>query len=269
MSTTFSSTVTSLLPTTEQSPAPVLPSSKLKERLSHLYALAQRSHFVFGSPLGPFYHQGRNLHLPRFVYFGTHTHDESLRLAFLSGFDHTDLRGSFALAQLIEHLALTPDIGHGLNLSFFPLVDAAGLFQGETGRSLATENWATSSQPEIELLSRDAQTRTYHGYVRVETAQGADDITVSLRGTSAASGVELVSSADFEPLPVRWEAEPLATSNTSGPLSLADDLAFAPFELILRVPGNWPSDLYRVAVSSFLKRFVLRHREFQAISHNI
>lgn len=255
-------------PTPEPAPEKS-PSSDLIERLSSLYALSQRSNHVFGSPVGPFYYRNLHLHLPRFVYFGPDTHDESLRLAFLAGFDHADLRGSFALAQFIEHLVLTPDLGHGLNLSIFPLVDVVGLHHGVNNRQLETENWAHSSQPEISLLGKDARTRGYHGFVRIETARGIDDITVRLRGPTEASGVELISSEDFEPLPVRWEADALDLTPSAGPLSLLDDLPFPPFELTLRIPASWQADLFQVSVSSILKRFILRYRGLQAYSQGI
>ena len=249
---------------------PESPPHALNEYLSKLYALSQRSNYVFASPIGPFYHRALHQSLPRFVYFGPHTHDESLRLAFLSGFNHQDLRGSLALLQFIEHLVLTPDLGHGLNLALFPLVDVIGLYHGVKDRHLSEENWATSKTPEIELLGKDARTRGYHGFVRIETAApGDDEITVSLHGTNEASGVELISSEDFENLSVRWEADALDISPTNGPLTLIDDLPFRPFELTLRVPADWPTDLHRTVVSSVLKRFILRYRALHAHSHGI
>jgi hypothetical protein len=39
--------------------------------------------------------------LPRFVYFGPQATDESLRLAFLTGFDHRDLRGTLSLLHFV------------------------------------------------------------------------------------------------------------------------------------------------------------------------
>ena len=245
--------------------------SDFSDRLNALYALAQRSDYIFGSPLGPFYHKGFHLSLPRFVYFGPHTHDESLRLAFYAGFEHGDLRSTTALLHLVERLALAPDIGQGLNLSFFPLVDAAGLFHGAAARDLAQENWQHSSAPELSLLEKDARARGYHGFVRILTSTGSDEISVSLRAQSDAvittPGVEFISSEDFHPLPVRWEAvSPLIAD---GPLTLSDDLPFRAFELTLRIPAAWTAELYREAVSSVLKRFILRYRTLQAYSHHI
>ena len=97
------------------------------EQLDALYGLVQRSNYVFGSPLGPFHWQARTYHVPRFVYFGPDGSDAAVRLAFLAGFDHRDLRGTLALLHFVERLALKPDVGQGLNLSFFPLVDVLGL----------------------------------------------------------------------------------------------------------------------------------------------
>ena len=96
------------------------------EQLTSLYGLVQRSSYVFGSPLGAVAHAGRSHPLPRFVYFGPHASEASVRLAFLAGFDHRDLRGTLALLHFIEGLALEPEIGHGLNFSLFPLVDVLG-----------------------------------------------------------------------------------------------------------------------------------------------
>lgn len=253
------------------SSVPQSASAELSGKLNELYALSQRSHYIFGSPLGPFYHKAHHLSLPRFVYFGPHTHDESLRLAFYAGHEHDDLRSTFALLQLIERLAINPDIGQGLNLSFFPLLDASGIFHGETGRDLARENWLHSSAPEINLLQKDARARGYHGFVRVLTASGTDEVSVSLRSQFPAAvqapGVEFISSEDFDPLPVRWEAaSPLIGD---GPLTLNDDLPFSAFELTLRIPAAWSADLYRDVVSSILRRFILRYRTLQAYGQNL
>lgn len=242
------------------------PSQDFSERLNALYALSQRSNYVFGSPLGPFYHKAHHLNLPRFVYFGPHTHDESLRLAFYAGHEHGDLRSTFALFHLVERLAINPDIGQGLNLSFFPLLDVSGLLHGETGRDLAGANWAHSPVPELDLLQKDARSRGYHGFVRVLTATGTDEIAVSLRSqfpsAIQAPGVEFISSEDFDPLPVRWESASSVIND--GPLTLDDDLPFSAFELTLRIPASWSADLYQEAVSSILRRFILRYRTLQA-----
>lgn len=247
------------------------PSIEFNERLTRLYALAQRSRHVFASPLGPFYNEDRYYHLPRFVYFGPHTSDESLRLAFIAGFDSTDLRGTLALMHFVERLALTPDLGQGLNLSFFPLADVTGLLRDDP-QLLAPRTWLSPAVPEIKLLSLDARSSGYQGFVRIETDDAADDdvINLRLRGhTAEALGVELLNSADLAPWDVRWEAGPIDRPVADGPLSLSDDLPFQPFELTIRLPAAWSTELHREAVATILKNFILRYRGLHAYAQHL
>ncbi len=250
--------------------APLSPSIEFNERLTSLYALAQRSQYIFASPLGPFYRQARHYHVPRFVYFGPHTSDESLRLAFHTGFDARDLRGTLALLHLVERLALTPDLGQGLNLSFFPLADVTGLLLHDT-QDLAASSWIAPGVPELALLAADVRSRGYHGFVRIETTAADDDvITVRLRGHSADTlGVELLNSDDIAPWSVRWQADPVDQTPTDGPLSLSEDLPFQPFELTVGLPAAWSVELHREAATTLLKNFILRYRGFQAYAQHL
>jgi hypothetical protein len=244
------------------------PAFAFHEHLSTLYALSQKSAYVFGSPIGPVFSHGEHFHLPRFVYFGPHTHDESLRLALLAGFDHRDLRGSLALTHFVEELIRSPDLGQGLNVSIFPIVDVVGLELSLPDRKLQGAHWGHSRTPEINLLGKEARTRGYHGFIMIEAGPN-EDITVELRGTEYAAGVELVSSDDFHPLPVRWEASADASAPSSGPLTLADDFPVTPFELVLKVPSTWDADRFRVSIGSALKRFILRYRGLQAYGQGL
>lgn len=248
----------------------VSPFLEFNERLTALYALSQRSQYVFASPLGPFYRQARHYHVPRFVYFGPHTSDESLRLAFHAGFDARDLRGTLALLHFVERLALTPDLGQGLNLSFFPLADVTGLLRNGT-QDLASVSWVAPDVPELRLLAGDVRSRAYHGFVRVETTPAADDvITVRLRGHPAdALGLELLSSHDIAPWDVRWESDAIDAVPADGPLSLSEDLPFRPFELTLGLPSTWSVELHREAATTILKNFIQRYRGFHAYAQHI
>jgi hypothetical protein len=235
------------------------------EQLSNLYALVHRSSHVFGSPVGPFASHEREFYVPRFVYFGPHASDVALRLSFLGGFSHRDLRPTLALLRLVESLARSPDLGEGLNLSFFPLVDVLGLAGLAPRRYLESENWIHSDAPEIKLLERDARIRGYHGFVRLESSVGEDVATVLLRSPqphdNSAPELELFSSGDLDLLAVRWERAPAASLH-QGPLAIADDLPLQPFELTVRIPAAWPLDQFAEAAASILKRFVLRYRGF-------
>jgi len=253
-------------------PAPVPSltlSAALGEQLSTLYGLAQRSEHVFGTPLGPFYHAGRHHYVPRFVYFGPHTSEESPRLAFLAGLDSRDLRPTLALLHLIEELALKPSLGQSLHLAFYPLVDVLGHLQQAGTRDLSNQEWSGATAPELDLLARDSRLRTYHAFIRVESVTGDDAVTLRLRTAGASSfGAPLISSEDTDPFPVRWEIES-GPPPVTGPLSLGDDLPFRPLDLTLLVPASWSPEYYREVVASILKRFIIRYRGFLAYGQNL
>lgn len=237
-----------------------------------MYALGQENPHVFASPLGPFnYAGGRRASVPRFVFFGPHTTDESWRVAFLAGFDCADLRASHAMLGLVDLLARHAEEGYGLNLTFFPLVDVAGLDFAARPRALAAAHWGRSVIPEITLLEKDARSTGYHGFVRLETAAPGEDVVVlemrAPEGLFTSPDVEICTSDDFESFPVRFERAGRASGG--GPLTIAEDLPVQPFELTLGVPASWPDDLYRSAVTAILGRFIVRYRAFQAFGQHL
>ena len=101
---------------------------------------------------------------------------------------------------------------------------------------------------------------------------GDDAVNVRLRtvpaGAHPTPAVEFITSEEIAPFPVRWESSSLAPV-TDGPLTVADDLAFQPFELTLRLPAAWSPELTREAAASILKRFVLRYRGFMAYCQHL
>jgi hypothetical protein len=244
----------------------------LHSGLSALYALSQDSGHIFASPVGPFPAAGRAAYLPRFVFFGPHACDDSWRLAFLAGLDHDDLRSSRALVALATRLAADGEIGHGLNLTFFPLVDVTGLVTGASHRRLAEARWGPGAAPELGLLEWDARQRGYHGFVRIETGNDDEDLIIlRVRGPFADSrspDLELITSEETRTFPVRFEATAGGPAR-DGPLSITDDLPLAPFELTLRIPGSWSDDAYQHAAVTLLERFLVRYRAFQAFGQHL
>jgi hypothetical protein len=245
----------------------------LRADLSALYELSQSSRHVFASPLGPFALGGRQAYLPRFVFFGPNACDDSWRLAFLAGFDHRDLRSSRALVALATRLAADSQTGHALNLSFFPLVDVAGVISGASDRGLASAHWGRGASPEIELLNQDARTRGYHGFVRIETEPVDDELIVlRVRGPFTdllSPDLELITSEETRSFPIRFEAVSEAGADADGPLSIADDYPVSPFELTLRIPGAWSDEAYQHAAVTLLERFLRRYRAFQAYGQHL
>lgn len=244
----------------------------LQEPLSALYALAQDSKFVFGSPLGPFSIGGVQAYVPRFVFFGPYASEDSWRLAFLAGLDHRDHRPSRALLSLMIALATDAERAHGLSLTFFPLLDVAGLHLGTGDRDLGSA-WGQDAEPEIELITKDSANQAYHGFIRIETAYGGEEfLRILVRGwgaTALESDLRWIASEGAHPFPVRFEVFPPELSVLDGPLGWPRNSSLAPFELILRVPDSWSDEDYEHSVGLVVEHFVRRYRAYQAYGQHL
>jgi hypothetical protein len=242
----------------------------LSLRLSRLYELAQDSEFIFGSPLGPLDRDRRYL-LPRFVYFGPQTSEASPRIAVIAGLGRHDLPAARALTAFVESLATRPDIGHGLNLTFVPVVNVLGLLGQAEERDLADEDWSHSAEPEIALLADDARGRGYQSYIRIVTTTD-DEPTARLISilspTVTRSEIEVFNSLDFEPWSVSFEAV-AADAISRGPLSLVAQLPVAPFEVELGLPAEWSQFRADAALAKLLKHLITRYRGFLAYGQNL
>ncbi len=238
----------------------------ISSQISHLYELAGASDSIFGSPLGPVETAAGTRYLPHFVYFGPYSSLESLRLAVLTGFNSTELAASRALLALVHDLILQPDIGQGINVSFFPVVNVAGLLGGSGERDLLREHWGRSCQPEISLIRDYSKERSYQGFLRIGATSDKDASAVVrtiLSTTAHPTNVELFSSSDFEPWQVSFETLPRATV-PFGPLTFSGDPSRTPFEVELSLPIGWSQAQSDRALSRVLKRLIVGYRGFQA-----
>lgn len=251
--------------------SPGVPSLSLAARLSALLEAAQQSDYLFGSPLGPFYAGDVAHYLPHFVYFGPHSSQESLRLALVAGAGRHDQLAAHALVSFLERLARQPELGQSLNVSLFPVANVLRHLAGAEERDLFDANWALSDEPEIRLLAQDALLRGYEGFIRVTTT--SDDtpsawVRKIATENTAATDVELFNSEDFNPWSVRFETLGVGGA-TTGPLTLASDLPFAPFEVELALPAHWTQAHADRAVGALLKRLIVRYRAFHAYGQHL
>lgn len=248
--------------------------SELSRLISTLYALAQNSSYVFGSPLGAINTGANVVALPRFVYFGPGTTDASLRLSFLTGFNRDEVPLSLSLLQFIRDLSLAPDLGQSLHLAFFPVVDTLGVLDGQNrSRDLRRADWVVPDHQEIALLQHDARIMNYHGFVRLGL-HDEDTIAVELvtrPGTAVETpGIELLSTEDLGVADVHFSSEDaIGSGPRSGPIGLADDLLVQPFELRLLFPSSWRQPRLDASVSHILKRFINRHRALLAYAQHL
>lgn len=246
-----------------------VPHSSLQDRLSRLYTVAQDADYVFGSPLGPL--AGATLALPRFVYFGPQTSEVSPRLSVLSGLGRHDALAARALLAFIERLARSPEIGHALNIAFFPVANASALLGDTEDNDLGRETWTDAHTPELRLLAQDARQRQYQGFIRVVTT--ADDEPSAWVRTidshfAERSTADVFDSRDFEPWQVGF-ATLSATAAVRGPLSLAHDLPFPPFDVELAIPADWSQAHADTQLAAILKRLITHYRGFIAYGQHL
>lgn len=246
------------------------PAAHFRARLSSLTLLAQDSNHLFATAAGPFRYHGRAADLPRFVFLGAGALDDAPRVCFLAGFDHRDLRPANALVNFIERLGRAPEDASGLDLTFFPIVNVAGLKLGAPPRPLASQHWGHTSAPEIKLLERDVRRRNYDGFVRVQSAPEGDHVP-SLRvraftGGFLGSSRERAAFAAEEVPPIRVERGDPATG---GPLTVSADGLTTPFEVTLRIPRFWSDVRYGKAAGAFLGRLLAHYRGFQAAGYTL
>jgi len=227
-----------------------------------LYEAAGGSDCLFASPLGPIAVEHRTLFVPQLVYFGPNVSPDPVRLAVLSGFDPASFCGSRAVLALVSDLIARPDIGQGLSVSFFPVVNARIQAWGDGKRSLAGVSWRRSKEPEIALLRKNVTRRHYQGFITLRSSPGREPaVTVRtvLSPSARRSSVEVYTKADFEPWASRFET---VTAHERGPLTLARSRDYSPFEVEISVPVAWDQARWDRAIVPLLKRLLVNYRGF-------
>ncbi|MEJ1972213.1 MAG: sulfate ABC transporter substrate-binding protein [Lacunisphaera sp.] len=245
-------------------------SAALGEQLSTLYSLAQRSDYVFGTPLGPFYPR-RPSPLPAAVRLLRAAHVRGIaahrvprrtrqpRPASDAG-AAASRRGTRAGARHRPESA--PRILSARRRARPPAT-------GVRAAILAAQHWSAASAPEIDALAREARLRTYHAFVRIESASADDAVTLRLH-TAPGS----LANAPFFP---RRTRSLIPSAGKSNPVRrpppvrsrCGEDLAVPPDRPHAAHPGQLVAEYYREAVASILKRFIVRYRGFLAYGQHL
>jgi hypothetical protein len=229
-----------------------------------LYEEASRSDSVFGSPLGPIEGPKGRTFLPQFVYFGPNSSVDPVRIAVFSGLGGDDIKGSWSLIEWIRALLVHPDIGQGVSVSVFPVVNLLGIQAGAERPRLHCSDWIGSQIPEIRLIAENAKIRSYQGFIRIEASRdSAPSVVVrtALKRRAHHSPAEVYASSDFEPWETRFETLG-PESRLLGPLSLSRELRSALFEVVLSLPASWSQPTWSSNLLPLLGRLVASYRRF-------
>jgi hypothetical protein len=229
-----------------------------------LYEEASASDSVFGSPLGPLEGPNGRTFLPQFVYFGPDSSIDPVRIGVFGGLSGEDLKGSWSLIDWIKALLVHPDIGRGVSVSVFPIVNLSGIHSGAGGAGLRDNDWFGSPTPEVRLISQNARIRSYQGFIRIEASRDLVPnvvVRTAVNRRTQRSHAEIFASSDFEP----WETRFETLGNKSkllGPLSLSRVLNTALFEVVLSLPSSWSQSSWNASLLPLLGRLVASYRSF-------
>ena len=238
--------------------------ARIYSSASALYEEASASDSVFGSPLGPIEGPGQRIFLPQFVYFGPGSSIDPVRIAVFGGLGREDLKGSWSLIDWIKVLLVQPDIGQGVSVSVFPIVNLDAIQGGTDSVGLRDSDWVKSRTPEIRLIADNAKVRAYQGFIRIEAStDSAPSVVVrmAVKRRAHRSSAEVFTSSDFEPWETRFETLG-HESELSGPLSLSRLLESAVFEVTLSVPASWAQSKWSSNLVPLLGRLVASYRRF-------
>ena len=229
-----------------------------------LYEVASASDSVFGSPLGPIEGPNERIFLPQFVYFGPHSSVDPVRIAVFGGLSGEDYKGSWAMNDRVKSLLVRPDIGQGVSVSVFPVVNLNAIRGCTESAKLQDIDWFGSRVPEIRLITQNAKIRSYQGFIRIESSRDSVSgvvVRTAVKRRAHRSSAEVFASSDFEPWDTRFETLG-PESELSGPLSLSRVLGSALFEVVLSVPESWTQSTWNSNLLPLLGRLVASYRKF-------
>jgi hypothetical protein len=238
--------------------------ARIYTSIGTLYEEASVSDSVFGSPLGPIEGSSGRTFLPQFVYFAPASTVDPVRIGVFSGLSSEDLKGSWALIEWVKALLVRPDIGHGVSVSVFPVVNLTGIQSGAEGAGLQGSDWRGSRIPEVRLISENARIRSYQGFIRIESSRDSIPKVVVRTAVSRrthSSQAEIYDSSDFEPWETRFESLG-PKSKLVGPLSLSRELNTGLFEVVISLPGAWRQSSWNASLLPLLGRLVASYRKF-------
>jgi hypothetical protein len=202
--------------------------------------------------------------LPQFVYFGPDSSIDPVRIGVFGGLSGEDLKGSWSLIEWIKTLLVHPDIGQGVSVSVFPAVNLSAIQAGAESAELQNSDWCGSRIPEIRLIAQNAKTRSYQGFIRVESSRKSVPkvvVRTAVNRRTHPSQAEIYASSDFEPWETRFETLG-PKSKLAGPLSLSRELNTALFEVVLSLPASWSQSSWNSNLLPLLGRLVASYRRF-------
>ena len=254
----------------------------IAELLAPLEKIAATSPNLVANHDAKFEVDGENYELPRYLFVGPRGGDTPIRIGIFAGVHGDEPEGVHALVQFIQLLEARPELATGYYLSFYPVCNPTGFEDGtrhsRRGKDLNREFWKNSSEPEVQLLQAELQSRSFQGLISLHTDDtshgfygfvGGATLTKSLIKPALAAAEKFLPR-DERPVIDGFNArDGIISEGYEGILSAPPKIRPRPFEIILETPVTPPEYLKQCAFVAALQTILLEYNKFIAYAPNL
>ncbi len=236
------------------------------------------SHLSF-SLVGEFRHGACRYQLPRFFLAGPPGGGVPIRLGFFAALAGDEPESATALRDFLLALDADPALAEGYEIYAYPVCNPSGLEDGtrhsRAGCHLDQEFWRGSKQPEVYFLERELGVLDFTGLVTLHRDPAASSTSAHVQSATLAKALvkPALAAADRFLPPVGTDHSTPRKRRLSGRdaeiLSNGDELAPAPFELALGVPGLASPRQQSAATTAALKAILQEYRQFLAFARDL
>lgn len=257
-------------------------SNSLENFFAPIDKLAKKSANLARGCLGTFQHRNTRYEIPRYLFSGPRSGDESFRIGIFGGIHGDEVSPSMALRRFIYLLEEYPEVAKGYCLAFYPIVNPSGFENNSrhshTGRDLNREFWRKSSEPEIVLLEEEILKQQFHGIISLHSDDTSSGIYGFAHGTIATQNLltpalkqaETVLPKNIHPRIDGFRAKDgIIRGKYDGMLSAPQSQRPKPFEIVLEVPQKTPMFLQEQALLIAVSTILVEFRGLKAFAANL
>jgi len=271
---------------TSPSPTPSAQTARARRNLAELLAplerIAATSPNLVANHDAKFEVDGERYELPRYLFVGPRGGDTPIRIGIFAGIHGDEPEGVHALIQFIQLLEARPELAKGYYLSIYPVCNPTG-FEDNTrhsrrGKDLNREFWRNSSEPEVQLLQSELQSRSFQGLIALHTDDTSHGFYGYAQGATLTHSLiepALQAAEKFLPRNVGSVIDGFPARHGvirdcfAGVLSAPPKTRPRPFEIILETPAAPPEYLKQTAFVSALQTILVEYNEFIAYAPNL
>jgi murein peptide amidase A len=258
------------------------PGRSLAALLAPLDGLAAGSTHLIANRGATFETGGHAYELPRYLFLGSRSGEEAIRIGIFAGIHGDEPEGVHALIRFLMMLEQKPELASGYALFAYPLCNPSG-FEDRTrhsrrGKDLNREFWSGSNEPEVRLLESELAAHAFDGIMSLHTDDTSHGFYGFAHGATLTKHlVEPALQAAEQFLPRNGNdvidgfraRDGIIREGYQGVLRAPPKARPHPFEIILETPKAAPTYLKESAFVVALQTILTSYREFIAYAPNL